>query len=45
MFPNWHVFTVAEEAGILKTSGELLIQPNYTFEITRRLILCCSLAA
>ncbi len=32
MFPNWHVFTVAEEAGILKTSGELLIQPNYTFQ-------------
>lgn len=29
--PDWHVFTIAEEPGILKTSGELLIQPNFTF--------------
>jgi transcriptional regulator GlxA family with amidase domain len=32
MRPDWHVFTVAEEAGILKTSGELLMQPNFTFQ-------------
>lgn len=29
--PDWHVFTVAEASGLLKTSGELLIQPGYTF--------------
>src|ERR1051326_2395680 len=29
--PAWHVFTVAEEPGLLKTSGELLIQPHFTF--------------
>src|ERR1043166_4180044 len=32
MYPNWQVFTVAEAPGILKASGELLIQPHYTFE-------------
>ena len=26
--PVWQVFTVAEEPGLLKTSGELLIQPH-----------------
>jgi len=29
--PAWEVFTVAEEPGLLKTSGELLIQPHFTF--------------
>ncbi|MBV9230187.1 MAG: DJ-1/PfpI family protein, partial [Chloroflexi bacterium] len=29
--PAWQVFTVAEEPGLLKTSGELLVQPHYTF--------------
>lgn len=29
--PDWQVFTVAEEASVLKTSGELLVQPNYSF--------------
>ena len=29
--PVWQVFTVAEEPGLLKTSGELLIQPHFTF--------------
>ena len=29
--PAWHVFTVAEEPGLLKTGGELLIQPHFTF--------------
>src|SRR5215831_16421226 len=29
--PVWEVFTVAEEPGLLKTSGELLIQPHFTF--------------
>ena len=29
--PAWRVFTVAEEPGLLKTSGELLIQPHFTF--------------
>src|SRR5690348_6801410 len=30
--PDWQVFTVAEKAQVLKTSGELLIQPNYSFD-------------
>jgi len=30
--PDWHVFTVAEEPHLLKTSGELLIQPTYSFQ-------------
>ena len=29
--PAWQVFTVAEEPGLLKTSGELLVQPHFTF--------------
>src|SRR5215472_1622327 len=29
--PAWHVFTVAEESGLLKTGGELLIQPHFAF--------------
>jgi transcriptional regulator GlxA family with amidase domain len=29
--PAWEVFTVAEEPGLLKTGGELLIQPHFTF--------------
>lgn len=29
--PDWQVFTVAEEATILKTSGELLVKPHYGF--------------
>lgn len=29
--PAWQVFTVAEEPGLLKTSGELLVQPHYMF--------------
>jgi hypothetical protein len=28
--PAWQVFTVAEEPGLLKTSGELLVQPQIT---------------
>jgi transcriptional regulator GlxA family with amidase domain len=30
--PEWQVFTVAEESGLLSTSGDLRIQPHYTFE-------------
>lgn len=30
--PEWQVFTVAEEGGLLNTSGDLHIQPHYTFE-------------
>lgn len=30
--PDWQVFTVAEEPGIVKTSGELLVQPHFTFQ-------------
>ena len=29
--PAWQVFTVAEEPGLLKTSGDLLIQQHFTF--------------
>ena len=29
--PVWEVFTVAEEPGLLKTGGELLIKPHFTF--------------
>src|SRR5215469_5844586 len=29
--PAWQVFMVVEEPGLLKTSGELLIQPHFTF--------------
>jgi transcriptional regulator GlxA family with amidase domain len=30
--PDWQVFTVAEEGGLLSTSGDLRIQPRFTFE-------------
>jgi len=29
--PAWQVFTVAEEPVLMKTSGELLIQPHFSF--------------
>jgi transcriptional regulator GlxA family with amidase domain len=29
--PEWQVFTVAEDGGLLSTSGDLHIQPHYTF--------------
>ncbi len=29
--PDWQVFTVAEETPLLKTNGELLIKPHYSF--------------
>jgi putative intracellular protease/amidase len=32
MRPDWRVFIVAEEPGIVKTSGDLLIQPHFSFQ-------------
>lgn len=30
--PAMHVFTIAQQPGLIMTSGELLIQPHFTFE-------------
>lgn len=30
--PKWSVFTVAQSSGLIKTSGNLLVQPHFSFD-------------